>query len=123
VIPFPRRDLCILPAYATKEDTMTDPLMVPTKYILKELLLTPFSFLKRLFTRGKRKHRPTDEPLSKVIIHLEGGLVQAVYASEDMDVLIFDLDKPDFATRKELDEAKTLAADFESQIQDLKQVY
>ena len=96
---------------------MTDPLMVPTKYILKELLLTPFSYLKRLLTRGKRIHLP------KVIIHLEGGLVQAVYATEDMDVQIFDLDMPDFATRQELDEAKTIAADFESQIQDLKQVY
>jgi hypothetical protein len=96
---------------------MTDPLMVPTKYILKELLLTPFSFLKRLLTRGKRKHLP------KVIIHLEGGLVQAVYATEDMDVRIFDLDMPDFATRKELEEAKSLAADLKSRIQDLKQVY
>lgn len=102
---------------------MTDPLMVPTKYILKEFLLTPFSFLKRLFTRGKSKHRPADEPLPEVIIHLEGGLVQAVYAAEDMDVRIFDLDMPDFATRQELDEAKTLAADLESRIQVLKQVY
>jgi len=102
---------------------MTDPLMVPTKYILKELLLTPFSFLKRIWTRGKRKQRPDDEPLPKVIIHLEGGLVQAVYAAVDLDVRIYDLDMPDFATRKELEEAKTLAADFESQIQELKQIY
>jgi hypothetical protein len=100
---------------------MTDPLMVPAKYILKEFLLTPFSFLKRLFTRGK--HRPADETLPEVIIHLEGGLVQAVYAAEDMDVRIFDLDMPDFATRQELDEAKMLATDLESRIQDLKQVY
>jgi len=49
--------------------------------------------------------------------------VQAVYATGDMDVRIFVLDMPDFATRQELEEAKTLAADFESQIQDLKQVY
>jgi len=49
--------------------------------------------------------------------------VQAVYASVDMDVRIFDLDMPDFATRQELEEAKTLATDFENQIQDLKQVY
>jgi len=102
---------------------MTDPLMVPTKYILKELLLTPFSFLKRLFTKGKRKRRPDDEPLPKVIIHLEGGLVQAVYSELELDIQVYDLDMPDFATRKELEEAKTLAADFESRIQNLKQVY
>jgi len=102
---------------------MTDPLMVPAKYVLKELFFTPFSLLKRLFPRGKNEHRPADESLPEVIIHLEGGLVQAVYAAEDMDVLIFDLDMPDFATRQELDEAKTLAADLESRIQVLKQVY
>lgn len=102
---------------------MTDSLMVPTKYLLKELLLTPFSFLKRLFNRGKRKHWPDDEPMPRVIIHLKGGLVQAVYATVDMDVRIFDLDMSDFATRQELEEAKTLAADFENQIQGLKQVY
>ncbi|MCL7489734.1 MAG: hypothetical protein M8357_16325 [Desulfobulbaceae bacterium] len=102
---------------------MTDPLMVPTKYILKELLLTPFSFLKRLLTRGKRKQRPDDEPLPKVIIHLEGGLVQAVYSELELDIQVYDLDMPDFATRQELEEAKTLATDFESRIQDPKQVY
>ena len=102
---------------------MTDPLMVPTKYIFKELLFTPFSFLKRLFTRGKSKHRPVDAPLPEVIIHLEGGLVQAVYAAEDMDIRIFNLDRPDFETRQELGEAKTLAADLASLIQVLKQVY
>jgi len=102
---------------------MTDPLMVPTKYVLKELLFTPFSFLKKLFTRGKSKLRPADESFPEVIIHLEGGLVQAVYAAEDMDIRIFNLDRPDFATRQELDEAKMLAADLESRIQVLKQVY
>jgi len=102
---------------------MTDPLMVPTKYIFKELLLTPFSFLKRLITRDKRKRRPDNEPLPKVIVHLEGGLVQAVYSEQELDIQVYDLDMPDFATRKELEEAKTLAADFESQIQELKQIY
>jgi hypothetical protein len=102
---------------------MPEYLMVPTKYILKELFLTPFSFLKRLFTKRKRQHRPADDHLPKVIIHLEGGLVQAVYATVDLDVRIFDLDMPDYATSQELEEAKTLATDFKSQIQDLKQVY
>jgi len=102
---------------------MSDYLMVSTKYILKELLLTPFSFLKRLLTKGKRKQCPDDEPRPKVIIHLEGGLVQAVYSELELDIQVYDLDMPDFATRKELEEAKTLAADFENQIQELKQIY
>jgi hypothetical protein len=102
---------------------MTEYLMIPTKYILKELLISPFLFMKQLIPRGKRKQCPDDQPLPKVIIHVQGGLVQAVYSTEELDIQVYDLDISDFATGREIENAKTIAADFERQIQGFKQIY
>lgn len=58
-----------------------------------------------------------------VIIHVEGGLVQAVYSTEDLDIQVFDLDVSDFATRFEIEETKAMAADLESKTSNMKAVY
>jgi len=64
-----------------------------------------------------------DVRMSKVIIHVEGGLVQAVYSKEELDVQVYDLDMPDFATKTEIESMKTITAEFESEIKDLQQIY
>lgn len=63
------------------------------------------------------------QTMPKVIIHVEGGLVQAVYSTEELDIQVYDLDISDFATKREIEEEKAIAADFEKQIQDLNQIY
>ena len=65
----------------------------------------------------------TDYPLSRVLIHVEGGLVQAVYASEELDIQIYDLDVSSFATPLEVEQARMIAAQFEQQRQGLLQLY
>jgi hypothetical protein len=66
---------------------------------------------------------PVTSVLPKVIIHVEGGLVQSVYSTEELDVQIFDLDISDFATKPEIEATAELAADFKTQIRDLQQIY
>ena len=58
-----------------------------------------------------------------VIIHVEGGLVQSVYSTEDLDIQVFDLDVSDFATRFEIAETKAIAADLEEKTQGMKAIY
>ena len=64
-----------------------------------------------------------DVQMPKVIIHVEGGLVQAVYSKEELDIQVYDLDMPDFATETEIESMKTIAAEFETEIKDLQQIY
>lgn len=64
-----------------------------------------------------------DVQMPKVIIHVEGGLVQAVYSKEELDVQVYDLDMPDFATETEIKSMKMIAAEFETEIKDLQQIY
>ena len=64
-----------------------------------------------------------DMQMPKVIIHVEGGLVQAVYSREELDVQVYDLDMPDFATKTEIESMKAIAAEFETEIKDLQQIY
>ena len=66
---------------------------------------------------------PAAGTMTKVIIHVEGGLVQAVYSAEELDVQVYDLDVSDFATEAEYREAKAIAADFARQIRSLQQIY
>ncbi|MFZ5796854.1 MAG: hypothetical protein ACOY3O_00360 [Thermodesulfobacteriota bacterium] len=66
---------------------------------------------------------PVAGTMTKVIIHVEGGLVQAVYSAEELDIQVYDLDVPDFATEAEYQESKTIAADFARQIRNLQQIY
>ena len=66
---------------------------------------------------------PAAGTMTKVIIHVEGGLVQAVYSAEELDIQVYDLDVSDFATEAEYREAKTIAADFVRQIRNLRQIY
>jgi len=40
----------------------------------------------------------------KVIIKVEGGIVQEVYSDTDLDIEVFDIDDPDFATEEDLRE-------------------
>ena len=64
-----------------------------------------------------------DQPLPRVLIHVEGGLVQAVYASEELDIQVYDLDAPSFATPLEIKQIRMIAAQFEQQRQGLLQLY
>ena len=40
----------------------------------------------------------------RVVVHVEGGLVQAVWANGAVDVAVYDLDESDFATPEEIEE-------------------
>jgi hypothetical protein len=64
-----------------------------------------------------------DQPLPRVLIHVEGGLVQAVYASEELDIQVYDLDVSSFATPYEIKQIRMIAAQFEQQRQGLLQLY
>ncbi|MFH1019030.1 MAG: hypothetical protein V1782_00255 [Pseudomonadota bacterium] len=64
-----------------------------------------------------------DVQMPKVIIHVEGGLVQAVYSAEELDIQVYDLDMPDFATYTEIEAIKAIAAEFETEIKELQQIY
>jgi hypothetical protein len=61
--------------------------------------------------------------MAKVIIHVEGGLVQAVYSTEELDIQVYDLDVSSYATKQEIEEMKTIAADLKTAIRDLQQIY
>jgi len=67
--------------------------------------------------------QPTPTVMAKVIIHVEGGLVQAVYSTEELDIQVYDLDVSSYATKQEIEEMKTIAADLETAIRDLQQIY
>ena len=58
-----------------------------------------------------------------VIIHVEGGLVQSVYSTEDLDIQVYDLDVSDFATRYEIADAEALAVEFKAEIKAMKMIY
>ncbi len=64
-----------------------------------------------------------NQPLPRVFIHVEGGLVQAVYASAELDIQVYDLDVPSFATPLEIKQIRMIAAQFEQQRQGLLQLY
>ena len=67
--------------------------------------------------------QPTPTIMPKVIIHVEGGLVQAVYSTEELDIQVYDLDVSSYATKQEIEEMKTIASDLETAIRDLQQIY
>lgn len=64
-----------------------------------------------------------NRPMTKVIIHVEGGLVQAVYSAEELDIQVYDLDLSDFATTSEVAATKAIAADLAKEIKGLMQIY
>ena len=64
-----------------------------------------------------------ESQMPKVIIQVEGGLVQAVYSAEELDIQVYDLDISDFANNTELEAMKTIAAEFEAEIKGLQQIY
>ena len=66
---------------------------------------------------------PVISVLPKVIIHVEGGLVQAVYSTEELDIQVYDLGVSSYATKQEIEEMKTIAADLEIARRDLQQIY
>jgi hypothetical protein len=66
---------------------------------------------------------PAARTMTKVIIRVEGGLVQAVYSAKELDIQVYDLDVSDFATEAEYRESKAIAADFARQIRNLQQIY
>ena len=65
----------------------------------------------------------TGHPLPHVLIHVEGGLVQSVYASAELDIQVYDLDVSSFATPIEIKQIRMIAAQFEQQRQGLLQLY
>ena len=79
--------------------------------------------MKQITANDKGVACPNNQPMPKVIVHVEGGLVQAVYSSEELDIQVYDLDISDFATKRENEEKKMIAADLEKQIQGLNQIY
>ncbi|MDD2468974.1 MAG: hypothetical protein PHI97_33815 [Desulfobulbus sp.] len=64
-----------------------------------------------------------NQPLPRVFIHVEGGLVQSVYASAELDIQVYDLDVSSFATPIEIKQIRMIAAQFEQQRQGLLQLY
>lgn len=72
-------------------------------------------------THSARPPAPTVLP--KVIIHVEGGLVQAVYSTEELDIQVYDLDLSRYASKQEIDETKAITATLEKEIRDLQQIY
>ena len=52
----------------------------------------------------------------KIIIHVEGGLVQAVYANGDVDVDVVDLDVSDFPDEGEQEAADNRRTEMETTI-------
>jgi hypothetical protein len=67
--------------------------------------------------------QPAPTVMPKVILHVEGGLVQAVYSTEELDIQVYDLDVSSYATKQEIEEMKTIASDLETAIRDLQQIY
>lgn len=67
--------------------------------------------------------QPAPTVLPKVIIHVEGGLIQAVYSTEELDIQVYDLDLSRYASKQEIEETKALAATMEKEIRDLQQIY
>ena len=66
---------------------------------------------------------PATIALPKVIIHVEGGLVQAVYSTEELDIQVYDLDLSRYASKQEIEETKAIAATMVKEIRDLQQIY
>lgn len=66
---------------------------------------------------------PTTATPLKVIIHVEGGLVQAVYSSKELDIQVYDLDVSSHASKREIEEMKTIAAELETAIRNMQQIY
>jgi len=79
--------------------------------------------MNRVTSIDQKDCSPAAGTMTKVIIHVEGGLVQAVYSTEELDIQVYDLDVSDFATEAEYREAKAIAADFARQIRNLQQIY
>ena len=81
-----------------------------------------------LFHRGFTQHLvtidqeicPTIQPLPRVIIHVRGGLVQAVSSSEELDVQVYALDITSSATQIKIEQVQMIAAEFEQQCQGLQ---
>ena len=61
--------------------------------------------------------------MPKVVIHVEGGLVQAVYSTEELDIQVYDLDVSSYANKREIEEAKAIAAQLDKAIRDMQQIY
>ncbi|MHB8788495.1 MAG: hypothetical protein ACYDBT_01300 [Desulfobulbaceae bacterium] len=79
--------------------------------------------MNRATSIDQKDSTPAAVTMTKVIIHVEGGLVQAVYLAEELDIQVYDLDVSDFATEAEYQESKAIAADFARQIRNLQQIY
>ena len=79
--------------------------------------------MNRVTSTEQKNCSPAAGTMTKVIIHIEGGLVQAVYSAEELDIQVYDLDVSDFATEAEYQESKAIAADFARQIRNLQQIY
>ena len=78
--------------------------------------------MKQATSIDQKHFSPAAGTMTKVIIHVEGGLVQAVYSAEALDIQVYDLDVSDFATEAEYREAKAIAADFARQIRNRQQI-
>ena len=69
------------------------------------------------------ERQPVPTVMPKVIIHVEGGLVQAVYSTEELDIQVYDLDLSRYASQREIEETKAIAATMEKEIRGLQQIY
>ncbi len=60
----------------------------------------------------------------KVVIKIEGGVCQAVYSDNpDLEVEVYDLDLPDFPTKRELDESNAREQQYMSTIKNMNYVW
>ncbi|MFA7287246.1 MAG: hypothetical protein WC055_00040 [Melioribacteraceae bacterium] len=80
----------------------------------------------RIIWAGEDENGPPlnrGKKMTRVIIHIEGGIVQAVHSDEILDVRVYDLDCPSFTTMDEENGIKEKSVSLENEIKGLKQIY
>ena len=61
--------------------------------------------------------------MGKIIIHVEGGLVQAVYSDKIQEIEVFDLDLPSYPTKEDILEFDSRAKKLKLGQDGLTQIY
>lgn len=61
--------------------------------------------------------------MGKIVIHVEGGLVQAVYSDRAQEVEVFDLDLPSYPSEVEILEFDSRAQKLKLEQDGLTQIY
>ena len=60
----------------------------------------------------------------KAVIKIEGGICQAVYSDNpDLEIEVYDLDLPNFPTKRELDESDVRQREYKTAIESMSYVW